>query len=288
MRYTLAIPLAIVGCLTACADEPAKPADPVASLKVILVKITNDGTKPRVTDFSAPDKWCKARRLAVGIKYDVRKTDSLVSPFVATVTWLDDVYRTQEFPTRDEAEKAELPKKPVPGTGLSWQAKLAYQDGKWVVQDVGWDFSWAKGHWHSTADDPRDPVMDWWWAFGGEVPPNLKELERRASEGARRRQEEEAKKQEADRGGQTAKPSEQTKRAEANIKERERRKAAEEAVRWREWKRADGTAIGRARFMGMIAGTVKLKKEDETVIPIRLEDLSEEDRAWVQSRARPK
>jgi hypothetical protein len=292
MRYLFALLVAVVGCATVYGDEPAKPADPVVCLKALLAKIEKEGTKPRVTDFTRPNEWYKARKVAVGIKYDVRRTDSLVSPFVATVTWYNLTYLTRAFPTREAARKAELPKAPLPGKGDQWWAKLAFQDGKWVVQDVGWDSEVMDFHRkHSTLDDERDPVNDWWWAFGGDVPANLEDLERRASERARRSQEEEAPEQEAERGTHIVKPREAEHREDAENKlreQRERQKAAEEAARWREWKRADGTNIGRARFMGMIAGKVKLKKEDETVIAVRLEDLGKDDRAWIQSRARPK
>ena len=65
----------------------------------------------------------------------------------------------------------------------------------------------------------------------------------------------------------------------------EKQQIADEAARWREWAKADGTAIGKARFSGMIAGNVKLKRENGEVVSIALDDLSKGDQAWVRSRA---
>ena len=59
---------------------------------------------------------------------------------------------------------------------------------------------------------------------------------------------------------------------------------AEEKSRWRQWTKADGTVIGRARFMGMIAGKVRLKPENGTAISVPLNELGEADRAWIAKR----
>jgi hypothetical protein len=69
-------------------EQPKEAADPVESLKAIIAKVQLNGTAPRVTDLKKPGVWWEKRRqMAVDIKYDVRKTDSLVSPYAATVTY---------------------------------------------------------------------------------------------------------------------------------------------------------------------------------------------------------
>ena len=105
------------------------------------------------------------------IKFDVRKTDSLVSPYVATVTWLDNAYLTPERGTKQEAEADSLPKEPTvkaDSHSTPLYAKLAWQEGKWIVQDVGWDdevLNMSKSHLKTS--DYKDPVHDWWVTFGG-------------------------------------------------------------------------------------------------------------------------
>ena len=64
----------------------------------------------------------------------------------------------------------------------------------------------------------------------------------------------------------------------------EKQREADEAARWREWTKADGTAIGKSRFSGVIAGNVKLERENGEVVSLALDDLSKDDQAWVHNR----
>ncbi len=146
--------------------EVSNGSNPVSDLKLILVKMEEHGTTERVVDFLADGYWQKRKHKAASIKYDVRKTDSLVSPYVASVSW-DVVGRlTKAFPTKEGAEKAEF----APPTILSerWNATFAYQDGKWVVTDVWWRSELVKlESRHSKLDNFKDPIQDWWLALGG-------------------------------------------------------------------------------------------------------------------------
>ena len=67
---------------------------------------------------------------------------------------------------------------------------------------------------------------------------------------------------------------------------REQQKTAEEATRWREWTKADGTAIGRARYMWVASGNVRLKKDDGTLVTVAHDELSEADQKWLADRAK--
>ena len=112
--------------------------DPVGQLKGLLQKLQTQGTPERVTNFNDPD-WNKRKMFASEIKYDVRRTDSLVSPYLADVTWHVTQYSTPNVPTKNEAEKAGLPMKPSPKPeGEVWSAQLAFQDGKWILKALGW------------------------------------------------------------------------------------------------------------------------------------------------------
>jgi hypothetical protein len=89
---------------------------PVESLKPILAKIEQNGTQ-------SPTKY-RAPLVASSLKYDVRKTDSLVSPYVATVHWYSHD-RGAEI-----TEKGSTP-------GLwGWNATLGFQEGKWRLTEL--------------------------------------------------------------------------------------------------------------------------------------------------------
>ncbi len=148
----------------------AKPSDPVALFEELLHRVKRDGTKARATDFTAPGRWAKKKGLAEDVKYDVRKTDSIVSPIVASVTWKSHVYMSDDFSTREAAEAAPLQDRGIM-PGSDW-ATFTFQEGRWVIQDTGWDDEPEAGpinfhNKHSEENNTRDWVYDWWWAFGG-------------------------------------------------------------------------------------------------------------------------
>jgi hypothetical protein len=146
--------------------EVPKPADPVALLEELLRRVEHDGTKPRVTDFMGPDRWAKKMAYPVNMQYEIKKTDSPVLPMVATVTWQDNPYISDDFPTREAAEVAPLQDRGTVPKGFRSWATLAFQDGRWIVQDTGWDGPAVGLHKkHSESSDDRDWVYDWWWAF---------------------------------------------------------------------------------------------------------------------------
>jgi hypothetical protein len=70
----------------------------------------------------------------------------------------------------------------------------------------------------------------------------------------------------------------------ARMQESEREAAAKEAARWRTWTKADGTKIGRARYMSIAMGKVRLKREDGTMLAVPRDELCDEDRKWLKHR----
>src|SRR5262249_52204189 len=112
-------------------ESPSKPehTDPVAALKPLLERIQTEGTGVRVV--KEGPKWHRVKYTAANVKYDVRKTDSLVSPYVADVTWFGRDFITDGFETEEQAAAAELPKtckdyKDPP----RWWAKLAFLESR--------------------------------------------------------------------------------------------------------------------------------------------------------------
>jgi hypothetical protein len=263
------------------AKPPVAPArlagpDPVAVLKELLVRLQRDGTEERVTDFNKPERWTKRKYEIANLKYDVRRTDSLVSPFTAKVVWTSVWFETTEFPTEGQARRAELPARPafVPrADSLPDWAELAFQDGKWVVQDTGCGEPGRMYMRRSVQQQSGSRLEDWWRAFGGEPAPEPAE--------EKERQEPEAKQAEAKQA--EAKQAEEKKRQEPEAKQAEGKRKAD-AVRT--WTDANTGRTMDAQFLGSISGKVKLRKADGTVFSVPTERLSEEDQEWVRKRSK--
>ena len=54
----------------------------------------------------------------------------------------------------------------------------------------------------------------------------------------------------------------------------------------RTWTAANGKFTVKATFVGSDNNKVKLKKENETVITVAMDRLSDEDQAWIQKRSK--
>lgn len=81
-----------------------------------------------------PESWIKYSGIVdPNYKYDVQKTNSLVSPYIGTleVTYKTVVYK--DFPTK---EAAEATNDIVRYTPVVYKFIVAYQDDKWVVTDA--------------------------------------------------------------------------------------------------------------------------------------------------------
>ena len=76
----------------------------------------------------------------------------------------------------------------------------------------------------------------------------------------------------------------EAKRLGAEREAQEKRYQDAEKAGWRVWTDKSGAHTVEAQFKGVIGGQVKLVKKDGTGIFIPLENLSEEDRAWIQER----
>jgi len=90
---------------------PVKP-DPVSAMKDILARVAR-GTPRGAT--------------AHDLHYDVKKTDSMITPYTATVTFRDE-YSIPSSEWKDDARAASL-KSPI-------TVQLAWQDEHWVVKEL--------------------------------------------------------------------------------------------------------------------------------------------------------
>jgi hypothetical protein len=74
------------------------------------------------------------------------------------------------------------------------------------------------------------------------------------------------------------------KRAKAEAKKK--RQAEIEETKWRTWTDVKGKHTVEAKFGGMAFGTVTLTKRDGTSVKVPLEELSDEDKEWISTRAK--
>ncbi|MCI0376953.1 MAG: hypothetical protein L0215_05060 [Gemmataceae bacterium] len=158
-----------VFCLLCCPTSAQDAQKAIAEIKTLSKRMEKEGTEETVSDFFGG--WQKRRYFATEVKYDVKKTDSLIAPFTAEVSWMPAAYITQKYTSKKQAEKAALPKKPNISK-VQWHAKFRYEDAKWVLQDVWWyDPMTGKRNAHSKLQSEKDPIMDWWLALGGKPSP---------------------------------------------------------------------------------------------------------------------
>ncbi len=67
---------------------------------------------------------------------------------------------------------------------------------------------------------------------------------------------------------------------------REQERNEKEAARWRDWTKADGEKLGRARFSHVIGDGVTLKTPDQKTIAVSLKELCDEDQKWIRQHQR--
>src|SRR5262249_25530770 len=145
LRLWPAVILPLAALLSSCSPPPSPPSataplvstplsDPAVALRPTLEKFRRDGTRPRVVP-SPAGGWLKRRFLPRDLNWEVHTTESVVSPFVAILTWKDAYYCSAGHATRDEADQAVLPLFPTPqrDTASNW-AELAFQEGRWLLR----------------------------------------------------------------------------------------------------------------------------------------------------------
>jgi hypothetical protein len=126
---------------TSTGQQPsAKAADPVAEFKdVIDHGITNSrnerGEVYSYQQTGRPLVWVK-RKYDIGTpSYDVTRSDSLVSPFLAVLTFEATSVLTSEFQTKIGAEASNDFSRKVT-TPDKYEFRFAYQDGIWVFKSA--------------------------------------------------------------------------------------------------------------------------------------------------------
>ena len=153
------------------ADEgmaKVKTTDPVESLKVILSKVERDMATEQIVFFGADRGWIKRKVVLSHIEYDVKKSDSLISPFLAPIKFGFSVIQSKDFPTKTEAEKTSLEViEPSPDSDTSHcRASLAFRDGSWVAKSLEFYDPFGSSWVQYSGTAHEGPVQAIWKSMG--------------------------------------------------------------------------------------------------------------------------
>ncbi len=108
--------------------------DPVYEFKKIIIeseKLTNCSTSVYFNEYE--QAWAKRRFTVSRIKYDVKKTDSLISPLLGMVSFELDIDQSHLYPSKKEAEESTTFELTIPPYNIS--LNYSYIDSKWLFSN---------------------------------------------------------------------------------------------------------------------------------------------------------
>lgn len=119
-------------------EKPKKGPDLIKLLKDLIRENEKRVAEARPIYYNMhKNGWAKRKMKMLDIEYDVRKTDSLVSPFLGIVTFNAIVEQSEFFPTKIEAEAATSFQPiggPISGYSEPCRITYAFQDKQWVIK----------------------------------------------------------------------------------------------------------------------------------------------------------
>ena len=160
MRFVSLLVLIIaVGCSAAVQTPATQPAasppkatpiqpassDPVAAMKEII---------------SRAGRGTPHRAVAYDLRYDVKKTDSMISPYTAVVTFHDDYSMPPSICSSVAEARAGSQKSPI-------TVRLAWQDDRWVVKSLSMNPYRGDETWTDDRMPADSSLHEWLGVFGG-------------------------------------------------------------------------------------------------------------------------
>lgn len=142
--YFVALCPFILLCLVACNQKPVslpEATDPLSAFQAIS-KACEVAIAPGYERSMSANgvNWARELILTEPIKYDVRKADSLVSPYVAYIEIL--LLQSGVTGNSEAAVKAvRLPEDATISTTDRWRLNFAYQNSKWKHVETRWSFA---------------------------------------------------------------------------------------------------------------------------------------------------
>lgn len=103
--------------------------DPVAQFKLIIATASEPKEWSHVFLHPKFGKWAKQYIVISNVKYDVKKTDSLVTPVMGVVSFSIGITQSEFFDNKQEAEES---------TTLSKLRVTQFMTGKYLFEDSAW------------------------------------------------------------------------------------------------------------------------------------------------------
>lgn len=165
MKASFCFTITVIGLLMLLGSAQAEKSgndEPVEKLKARIQSNKQSLEKRRPVYFNSYTQgWAKRRMHVDNLEYDVRKTDSLVSPFIGIVTFEVFVEQTSFYKSKDEAESAEDFQIETYASKIQEMSRVTYafQEAGWVIKKYE---VWQKGLPNSTweeIDPTKKPEM---------------------------------------------------------------------------------------------------------------------------------
>lgn len=130
--------IVLAGCAKKQEPEAKKEVDPVQSFRLVVEGVQQKATSTMPVYYNHWKKgWAKRKIIISDVKYDVVKTDSLVSPFVGKLDLSVTLQQSSFFLSREQAEVATSFSFDPPGSLNTSECRVQYalQEGKWVIKN---------------------------------------------------------------------------------------------------------------------------------------------------------
>lgn len=120
--------------------------DPVSQFKKIVSSSSQPEQWTKVYLHTISGKWAKQYFVISNVKYDVKKTDSLVTPVMGIVNFTVAITQSDFFTSKEEAEES---------TALSKLKMTEFVTGKYLFEDGNWRVD-QFSYYAAIGDNPPD------------------------------------------------------------------------------------------------------------------------------------
>ena len=115
---------------------PASAAEPLKDFEAIVARCKSNYTAPfsEVTKLPSSDKWVKRMTWPGDVEYDVKKTDSLVSPFIAFIS-IKTLVAGRPADSEESAKAIEVSQDAALARRET-RISFSYQSGVWLANEA--------------------------------------------------------------------------------------------------------------------------------------------------------
>lgn len=127
--------LIATSAISAPLKSPSKAQDPVASFKALVAKAGEQKEWSRVYQNSHSQKWAKQYFTIGEVRYDVRKTESMLNPMIGEVSFPVVIEQSPLFASIEEAEQSTNRE---PTFTMPYQVEMTYHvnGGVWGFHEM--------------------------------------------------------------------------------------------------------------------------------------------------------